>query len=339
MGKSLSRREFLQKMAVGLSVTAGGVWLAGCTQPAGPASPTAPATSMGVSPTATIRPAAGTTPESAATVAGAVPDLVVVRGGEPEALVNRALAALGGMEAFVPKGARVIIKPNICTAYHSYEYATTTNPWVVGALVKLCLAAGAGEVRVMDSPFGGSPEEAYAVSGIQEQVEAAGGIMEVMSDLKFLETEIPEGKSIKRWDVYEDALKADVLINVPIAKHHSLAGLTLGMKNLMGLIKNREGIHISMGPRLADLTSLFRPTLTVIDAVRILTANGPTGGNLKDVKQLDTVIVSPDIVAADAYAATLFGYKPDDLRYILHGAERGLGRSDLSQLKIEEIAL
>ena len=105
-------------------------------------------------------------------------------------------------------------------------------------------------------------------------------------------------------------MKADVLIDVPVAKTHGLARLTLGMKNLMGLIKNRSAIHSNLGQRIADLTSLFHPTLTVIDAVRMLMANGPTGGNLDDVKQMDTVIVSPDIVAADSFAATLFGLVP-----------------------------
>jgi uncharacterized protein (DUF362 family) len=222
-------------------------------------------------------------------------------------------------------------------AYHTYEYAATTNPWVVGALVKLCLEAGARSVRVMDSPFGGTAEEAYAISGIAEQVKAAGGEMVVMSRLKFMPTDIPQAQSLKRSAVYDEALKADVVIDVPIAKDHGLARLTLGMKNLMGLIWDRPAIHGDMGQRLADLTSLIRPRLTVVDAVRILTANGPTGGNLDDVKQLNTIIASPDIVAADSYAATLFNLQPEELSYLQAGTQRGLGRSDLANLRIEEI--
>ena len=126
---------------------------------------------------------------------------------------------------------------------------------------------------------------------------------------------------------------------MPIAKHHSLARLTLGMKNLMGTIRDRGAIHANLGQRLADLTSLIRPTLTIIDAVRILMDNGPTGGDLGDVKKLDTVIVSPDIVAADSYAATLFGLEPGDLGYIKAGSDMSLGRSDIRNLKIEEINL
>jgi uncharacterized protein (DUF362 family) len=265
------------------------------------------------------------------------PDLVVARGGEPEDLVRRALAALGGMERFVKKDARVIIKPNICTDYHTYEYATTTNPWVMGALVKLAFEAGAMTVQVMDSGFGGSPKSGYQNSGIQEQVEAAGGEMVVMPSFKFKTTAIPEGVDIQEWDIYEDILTADLVINVPIAKDHGSTRLTLGMKNLMGVILDRGRLHNNLGQRIADITSRVRPGLTVIDAVRILTANGPTGGNLDDVKKLDTLIASPDIVAADSYATSLFDLKPDDIRYITAGAEMGLGRKDVENLVIAEV--
>ncbi len=354
----MRRREFLRWLAAVGGLAAGGGLLAACAPPAPPA-PTPTEAALGVptvlratpaaqaatatpaappparapqpSPTDTV-PAPTPTPRSA-------PDLVVARGGEPEDLVRRALAALRGMERFVRPGDDVIIKPNICVAYHTYEYAATTNPWVVAALVRLALEAGARRVRVMDYPFGGSPEEAYVRSGIQEQVQAAGGQMELMAPFKFAEVPIPQGQDLKKWTVYQEALKADVLIDVPIAKHHSLARLTLGMKNLMGLIQNRSAMHRNLGQRLADLASLFRPALTVVDAVRILVDNGPTGGRLEDVRKLDTVIASPDLVAADAYAATLFGLRPDDLEFIRAGAAMGLGRSDLRSLRIEEISV
>jgi uncharacterized protein (DUF362 family) len=161
--------------------------------------------------------------------------------------------------------------------------------------------------------------------------------MEAMSQFKFVDASIPQGVDLQQCRIYDDVLKADVVIDVPIAKHHGLARLTLGMKNLMGVIYDRPAMHRNLGQRLADLSSRVRPTLTVVDAVRILMNHGPTGGNLDDVKQADTLIVSQDIVAADSYAATLFGLKPDDLAYVRAGAEMGLGRSDLSSLKIEEI--
>ncbi len=159
----------------------------------------------------------------------------------------------------------------------------------------------------------------------------------MMPGFKYVTVDIPNGLDLRECDIFDDILKADVWINVPVAKHHSLARLTLGMKNLMGVIHNRPAMHSNLGQRLADLTSRIPPTLTVDDAVRILLDHGPTGGRLDDVKQLDTVIASTDIVAADSYAATLFGMQPADLPYIQAGAAMGLGRSDLDSLLIEEI--
>ena len=339
---NFTRREFLRQLASG-GAAAAGVWLlSACGAPETPT----PAALQLPTPTATgpaapiATPAPTQAPSSPTTATPAeYPHMVVARGGDPEKMTRRALAGLGGMERFVSAGDDVIVKPNLCVAYHSYEYAATTNPWVVGALVKLALEAGAHRVRVMDYPFGGSPEEAYARSGIQEQVVAAGGEMEAMARLKFVKTDIPQGLDLQKCDIYDEVLNADVVINVPIAKHHSLARLTLGMKNLMGVIQKRSSMHRNLGQRLADLTSRVQPTLTVVDAVRILTAHGPSGGNLDDVKQLDTLIVSQDIVAADSYAATLFGLRPNDLSYVQAATAMELGRSDLKNLKVEEIAV
>ena len=139
------------------------------------------------------------------------------------------------------------------------------------------------------------------------------------------------------WPVYQDVLQADVFINVPIAKHHNLARLSLGMKNLLGVVQSRNRYHSNLGQRVADLTSLVYPTLTVVDAVRILVDHGPTGGSLSDVKQINTVIASHDPVAADSYAATLFNLSGADIAYIKAAAEMGLGEMDLSNLKIEKI--
>lgn len=263
--------------------------------------------------------------------------MVVARGSDPEQLVRKAIEAFGGIEKFIKKGAKVVIKPNICVAYHTFEYAATTNPWVVAALVKLCKEAGAASVRVFDYPFGGTAKDAYAKSGIEAQVKAAGGEMVIMSDYKFVPSTIQKGKDLKSIMIYDEILKADAIINVPIAKHHNLARYTLSMKNLMGVIDDRIGIHRNVGQRLADLATVIKPTLNVVDAIRILTNNGPTGGSLADVKKLDTIVVTPDIVAADAYSATLFGKQPYDLTYVVAGAAMGLGKMDLKTIRTEEI--
>jgi len=342
----LTRRDFLKSAAAGAGALTLGGFLDACGRIV---STSLPPTQMLVAaptqPPVKLTPATATIPRAAAASAvptgspAPIPDLVVTTGGEPETLVRRALAALGGMARFVSKGASVIVKPNICVAYHSYEYAATTNPWVVGTLVKMAFEAGAGSVKVMDNPFGGTAQQAYKISGIKQQVEAAGGEMVLMLPYKFVTTKNPSAAVLKSPAVFEDILKADVLINVPIAKQHSSSRLTLSMKNLMGVVQDRSAMHINLGQCIADLNALVRPQLTVVDAVRILTANGPTGGDLADVKKLDTVIAGPDGIAADSYAASLFGLHPEDLDYIVKGVSMGLGRSDLQNLNILKIPL
>jgi uncharacterized protein (DUF362 family) len=320
-----SRRDFLRYALAGVGALLAAKFISACSTPQ-----VAPA----VAPTQVI-------PEKSEPAAPSAkyPDIAVVRGGEPEALAREAINLLGGMKRFVKKGDNVIIKPNIGPAMRTYEYAATTNPWLVAAVVKLCLEAGAGRVRVMDKPFSGSAESGFANSGIREQVEKAGGVIELMSRFKYVATDIPRGKDIGKWDIYEDILKADVLINMPIAKQHGSSRLTLGMKNLMGTINSAQMFHMNLHQRIADLASRVRPMLTVLDAIRILTANGPTGGDLKDVKKLDTVIAGSDIVAVDSYATSLFGLKPADVPHIGIAASMGLGTSDLSKLEIKEITL
>jgi len=311
----LNRREFIKLLAA----TGVGAALTSCESLA-PAAPTE-------------------TPRPTPTLAPEQTYLAVARGSDPQAITRAAVAAIGGIERFVKSGHDVILKPNICVDYRTYEYGATTNPQVVAALVELCLGAGAARVRVMDTPFGGGPQVAYAHSGIADAVTAAGGEMEIMNRAKFKKTAIPQGQDITAWPVYADLLTADVLINIPIAKHHNLTRLSLGGKNLLGVVQRPNELHFNLGQRVADLASLVRPTLTVVDAVRTLVHNGPTGGNLDDVRQRDTVIASHDMVAADAYAATLFDLTGQDISYIKAAAEMGLGTIDLSAIKIEEIAV
>lgn len=265
------------------------------------------------------------------------PYLAVVHGADPAAITTTAVQTLGGMSRFVKSGDDVIVKPNISNNYRTFEYAATTNPTVVATIVRLCLEAGAKRVRVFDNPYTGDPETAYRNSGIYEAVREAGGEMEIMSQIKYADFEIPNGRDIKSWSIYRDVIEADVLINVPIAKHHGSTRLTLGCKNLMGIIQHPNQFHRNLHQRIADLTSLVRSTLTVVDAVRILTAHGPGGGNLEDVKKTDTVIASHDIITADAYATTLFDLTPDDIDYIALGAEMGLGRKDWQEVRVAEI--
>lgn len=313
-----TRREFLQ--LTGLAAAGAALGAAGCGS--GPAADP---------------PSEGRLASPAAAGSPRRPELAVAQGASPSDITAAAVAALGGMQTFVRKGADVVVKPNICTGYHGPEYAATTNPDVVGTLVSLCRRAGAKRVRVMDLPFGGPAAEAYRVSGIQEAVERAGGETQIMAPAGFRDYRIPEGRDLKSWPIYEDVLSCDVLINVPIAKDHGTTRLSLGGKNLLGVILDAGDIHANIGQRTADLVSVCRPTLTVVDAVRILTANGPTGGDLNDVERLDTVLASTDIVAADSYAATLFDLAGDDIPYVQAAYDMGLGEMDLDKVRIRTV--
>jgi len=264
-------------------------------------------------------------------------DLAVVHGASPEKIVKAGIDALGGITKFVSRGDVVVIKPNIGWD-RTPEQAGNTNPEVVAAVVKLCFEAGAKKVKVFDRPVN-DPRRCYVQSGIAAAVKALGAEAEYMDERKFRDTAI-NGQAIKSWPLYTDALEADKLINIPIAKHHSLAKLTMSMKNWMGIMGGkRNQIHQKLDEILVDLSMKIKPTLTVLDAVRILTANGPQGGSLADVKKLDTVIVGVDQVAVDSYGATLFGMKGSDLGYVVLGYKLGLGQMDLHKLKIRKISV
>ena len=331
--KKLNRREFLKKAGL----VGAGLTLAGCGQKSENMLPT-PFSAVKPAPTSQLEKTIDSSLNENQPVYGDT-YLAVARGEDIPEMIMRSLAAIGGMERFIPQGSNVIIKPNICTDYYSYEFGATTNPIVVATLVQMALGAGASRVKVMDNPFGGTAASAYKRSGIEEAVSAAGGEMEVMNKNKFRSSEIPDGVDIQEWIFYQEILDADVVIDVPIAKHHSTTGLTLGCKNLMGTILNRGQIHSKIHQRIADLVSRIRPALTIVDAYRTLMRGGPTGGNLDDVRMTKTIIASADIVAADAYAATLFDRKGQDIGYIQAAADMGLGILNLDSIKIEEITL
>ena len=269
------------------------------------------------------------------------PLLVVVKGREYRQLVVRALEAVGGIERFVTTGARVVIKPNIAWD-RTPEQAANTHPMVVRALAELALDAGAAEVQVFDHTCN-EKRRCYTNSGIIAALDAIGDRRvrwEYIDSRKFVPVDISKGKSLKRWDIYKDALIADCYINVPVAKHHGLTRLTLGLKNAMGVIGgNRGRLHHDIGQQLADLATVIQPQLTVIDATRILLRNGPQGGRVDDVEIIDTVIASADPVAADAYATTLFGLQPDEISSTVAAHQMGLGEMDLNKMQIKHLTL
>lgn len=260
--------------------------------------------------------------------------LSIVRGEDPALIATEAVKALGGMSKFVSKGDVVLVKPNMGWD-RTPEHAANTNPQVMGALVKMAYDAGAKKVKVFDFTCN-SARRCYKNSGIAESVEAVGAEVSFVEDRKFKKMKI-EGEKLDEWPIYKDAVEVDKIINVPIAKHHTLAGHTLAMKNLMGIIGGRRNLlHQKMDVNIVDLAAFFKPTLTVLDAYRILLANGPQGGNLNDVKMVNTVAASMDQVAIDAFGATLFGKTEKDLPHIQNAFARGLGEKDLTKVQLIE---
>jgi len=274
---------------------------------------------------------------TARAVSASRPDLVVAHGSSPAGITRSAVEALGGIRSFISRGDVVVVKPNIAWD-RIPEQAATSNPEVVATVVKLCLEAGAKKVMIFDRPVN-DPRRCYVQSGISAAIKPLGAELKYMDERKFREVSI-KGDALKSWPLYTEIFEADKLINLPIAKHHGLAKLTLSMKNWMGVMGgSRRGIHQKLDESLADLSLVIKPTLTVLDAVRILTANGPQGGSLTDVKKTDIVIAGVDQVTIDSYGATLFGLRGSDLGYVKAAHRRGLGTLDLSKLFIKKIGL
>jgi uncharacterized protein (DUF362 family) len=264
------------------------------------------------------------------------PDLAVAHGPDAAKTARAAVEAMGGMKAFVSRGDVVVVKPNIGWDRRP-EQAADTNPEVVAALVAMCLEAGAKKVKVFDRTCN-DPRRCYVQSGIEAAAKAAGAEVSHIDDRLFKDVAIPGGMAITSWPLYTEILEADKVINVPIAKHHSLAGLTLSFKNWMGVMGGSRGrIHQNVNESLLDLSLVIKPTLTVLDAVRILTAHGPQGGDLEDVKRLDTVVAGVNQVCVDAYGATLFGKAPESLGVVAAAHRRGMGPVDPAKMVIRKV--
>jgi len=245
-------------------------------------------------------------------------------------LTEAAVAAMGGMNRFVSRGETVFIKPNIGWD-RAPHLAACTNPDVVATLVRLCFEAGAGTVRVADYPCN-DQRRTYLRSGIQPAAEAEGAEVFFLDRRKFRPMETG-GEHLPQWPIYVDYVEADKRINVPIAKHHGFSRLTLAIKNLMGMLGDpRERIHQNLGPAMADVEKFMPSDLVIIDAIRVMIANGPTGGSTADVERRDQVIAATDSVAADAYATTLFGLEAGSIGTTRAGEALGLGTSDFESL-------
>jgi len=263
----------------------------------------------------------------------------VVRSTEIEAAVTRAVELVGGIGRYVGRGDVVAVKPNI--AFNSPpQYKATTDPLVVRTIVDLCYQAGASKVYVFDRTVS-NPRLSYVTSGIQQAAEEAGAkvlqVGEVSSKL-YKRIVVADGVYLKETLVNRYILESDVFINLPVAKTHSTAGLTIGMKNLMGISgDNRSRWHWEIHQAISDINMAVKSDLTVVDATAIMTQRGPTGGSLSYLEDKDTIIASSGVAQADAEAATLFGKKPEDLGYLRLAEQKGLG--SITSYSRKEISL
>lgn len=245
---------------------------------------------------------------------------------DPAELVRRAIGALGGMNRFVSRGDIVAIKPNIGWD-RMPVHAANTNPLVVAEVVKLAFEAGAKQVVVTDASCN-EPNRCFQRSGIWRAAHALGATVILPSAHRFREMRL-RGDVLDTWPVYVPLVNADKVINVPVAKHHNLSKYTGAMKNWYGLLGGRRNrLHQNIDVSIADLATFMRPSLTVLDATRVLMRNGPQGGNIDDAKDMHQVIAGIDQVACDAYGTTLIGVKPEHVHYLKLALERGIGNPD-----------
>jgi len=281
--------------------------------------------------------------------------LVVVHGdvdekGDESSVINemvrRGIEAIGGMNKLVSRGDNVVIKPSIAWD-RKPEYAVNTNPFVVAALVGMCMEAGANRVKVIDHTCASNPGTSYTNSGIEKAAKEAGAVVRFVDKEFFTDIKIPDGKVLDSWKFYEELIyqtETDVLINVPIAKQHSASRLSMALKNTLGMVGgNRGSLHKDIHPKIADLNKVVKVDLAILDAFRTLKLHGPTGGRLEDVdNNFETarrLAFCVDPVALDSYGATLFGYLGRDIGYIRESYEAGLGELDYKLRGFEEITI
>ncbi|MEW5795163.1 MAG: DUF362 domain-containing protein [Candidatus Zixiibacteriota bacterium] len=265
-----------------------------------------------------------------------LPKVTLARREDPRQALGASLDAIGGIGRFVKSGERVTIKPNIGWD-RTPELAANTHPELVAEMVRLCLAAGAIDVIVTDITCN-DPRRCFLRSGIREAAEKAGARVILPEESDLVEIDLG-GELLTRWPVSKYFVDTDRFINMPIVKHHSLSRCTIGMKNLYGILGGRRNqLHQQIDQSIVDLAAFCKPTLTVIDATRVLVRGGPTGGSLDDVAIENSVICATDIVAADSRAAEFLGMRGDQVEHIALAARAGLGMLDYRAAGYLEVA-
>ncbi len=267
-------------------------------------------------------------------------DMVAIRNGEPDVMFDAAIKTYGGMQTFVKKNQKVLLKPNVGWDV-SPERGGNTHPKLVKRVVEHCYQAGAKEVYVFDHTCD-DWRRTYATSGIEKAVNDAGGKMVPANTENYYQhVNINSGKNMKDAKVHELILDCDVFINMPILKNHSSTRLSISMKNMMGVVWDRGFWHRNdLHQCIADYSTYGKkPVLNIVDAYYVMKRNGPRGVSVDDVVIMKSQILSTDIVAADAAAAKLFGIEPDEVPYIKIADSMGIGKKNLSSLSIKRIIL
>ncbi len=265
-------------------------------------------------------------------------DMAAVMGDGPADMFDVGIAALGGMRRFVKRGQVVLIKPNASWNVDPERGATTT-PVLVQRIVEHCVEAGASKVYVVDHTID-NWKLCFETTRIESAAKQGGGqIIPGSSKGYFQQAAVPRAKNLKSVMVHEMVLEADVLINVPILKHHGSTTITCALKNLMGLVWDRWYYHANDLHRcIAEFALLRTPTLNVVDAHTVMMSGGPRGSSYRSsLKVKKMQIISPDIVAADAAAAATWGTDADSVRYIQIADELGIGTKNLDSLNIKRM--
>jgi len=258
------------------------------------------------------------------------PELSIINGGDIASRVRTAVDALGGIARFVNSGDIVVLKPNMSFA-NPPEWGTTTHPDVIRAIVELCSEAGAGRIVVTDFPMRRAAaclERSGMTALAAEMPEMT--FVELGEERQFETVKTPEAVEFKEIAVARILLRADVFINIPTAKTHGGTTVSFGIKNLMGLIHDRKAFHgqYDLSSAVADLATILRPQLTIMDATHALLDRGPQGPGT--VEDLECILAGTDPLTLDVATLALAQWngrvvKPGDVRHFALAAERGVG--------------
>jgi uncharacterized protein (DUF362 family) len=256
----------------------------------------------------------------------------IVRGEDRVATLRMALKSLGGIETFIKKGDRVLLKVNAAFASPAMLSATT-HPEIITEMIQLCFRAGAASVVVTDNPIN-DPASCFTLTGIADAARSGGARVLLPRDDFFSPMTVKGAKLIRNWPVlYKPFTDITKVIGMAPLKDHHRSGASMIMKNWYGLLGGRRNIfHQDIHTIILELAMMVKPSLVILDATTSMMTNGPTGGSLSDLKNTNTMILSTDQVAADAFGASLLGRSLDELPFIGKAEAAGIGTADYHKL-------